>query len=94
MLPYLSLIIPVRNERKMLPGLIDELLEQNYPPELYEIIVVDGRSTDGTADLVRRRYSGGTQCGDSSIGGRRADLSIRALHDSNQGAAGGYSGDS
>jgi GT2 family glycosyltransferase len=57
MLPYLSLIIPVRNERKMLPGLIDQLLEQNYPPERYEIIVVDGRSTDGTADLARRRYS-------------------------------------
>ncbi len=56
MLPYLSVILPVRNERKTLPGLIDRLLEQNYPPELYEIIVVDGRSSDGTADLVRRRY--------------------------------------
>ncbi|MFY9748299.1 MAG: glycosyltransferase [Acidobacteriaceae bacterium] len=57
MLPYLSVILSVRNERKMLPGLIDQLLEQNYPPELYEILVVDGGSTDGTADLVRRRYS-------------------------------------
>jgi len=57
MLPYLSVILPVRNERKMLPRLIDQLLEQNYPPELYEILVVDGRSTDGTADLIRRRYS-------------------------------------
>jgi len=57
MLPYLSVILSVRNERKMLPGLIDQLLEQSYPPELYEILVVDGGSTDGTADLVRRRYS-------------------------------------
>lgn len=57
MLPYLSLVLAVRNERKMLPGLIDQLLEQNYPPELFEIIVVDGGSTDGTADLIRRRYS-------------------------------------
>lgn len=57
MLPYLSVIVPVRNERKTLPGLIDQLLAQNYPPELYEILVVDGRSVDGTADLVRRRYS-------------------------------------
>ena len=47
MLPYLSVIVSVRNERKMLPGLIDQLLEQNYPVELYEILVVDGRSTDG-----------------------------------------------
>ena len=29
MLPYLSVILSVRNERKMLPGLIDQLLEQN-----------------------------------------------------------------
>lgn len=57
MLPYLSVILSVRNERKMLPGLIDQLLAQSYPPELYEILVVDGGSTDGTADLVRRRYS-------------------------------------
>jgi glycosyltransferase involved in cell wall biosynthesis len=56
MLPYLSLVLAVRNERKMLPGLIDQLLEQNYPPEFYEILVVDGESTDGTADLIRRRY--------------------------------------
>lgn len=57
MLPYLSVIVSVRNERKMLPRLIDQLLEQNYPVELYEILVVDGRSTDGTADLIRRRYT-------------------------------------
>jgi succinoglycan biosynthesis protein ExoA len=57
MLPYLSVIISVRNERKMLPGLIHQLLEQNYPVELYEILVVDGRSTDGTGDMIRRRFS-------------------------------------
>jgi succinoglycan biosynthesis protein ExoA len=57
MLPYLSVVIPVRNARKVLPGLLDQLLEQNYPPELYEILVVDGASTDGTPELVRRRYS-------------------------------------
>ena len=57
MLPYLSVIVTARNERRTLPGLIDQLLEQNYPPELYEILVVVGASTDGSADLVRRRYS-------------------------------------
>lgn len=58
MLPFISVVIPVRNERAMLPALIDELMKQNYAGDRYELIVVDGRSTDGTADLVRRRYSG------------------------------------
>lgn len=57
MLPFISVILPVRNERGMLPRLIDELLRQNYPADRFEILVVDGRSTDGTADLVRRRYT-------------------------------------
>lgn len=58
MLPFVSVIIPVRNERAMLPRLLEQLLAQNYPPDRYEIVVVDGRSFDGTPDLVRRRFSG------------------------------------
>lgn len=57
MLPFISVILPVRNERAMLPRLIDELLRQNYPSDRFEILVVDGGSSDGTADLVRRRFS-------------------------------------
>lgn len=57
MLPFVSIILPVRNERTMLPRLLEQLLAQNYPPDRYEILVVDGRSTDGTPDLVRRRFS-------------------------------------
>ncbi len=57
MLPLISVVLPVRNERTMLPKLLDELLKQNYPANRFEILVVDGRSSDGTADLVRRRYS-------------------------------------
>ncbi|HTV83136.1 MAG TPA: glycosyltransferase [Acidobacteriaceae bacterium] len=57
MLPFVSVILPVRNERSMLPQLLDQLLAQNYPRDCYEILVVDGRSTDGTPDLIRRRFS-------------------------------------
>lgn len=57
MLPFISVILPVRNERAMLPRLIDELLRQNYPSDRFEILVVDGGSSDGTADLVRRRFT-------------------------------------
>lgn len=56
-LPLISVVLPVRNERTMLPRLLDELLEQSYPPDRYEILVVDGQSTDGTAELVTRQYA-------------------------------------
>jgi succinoglycan biosynthesis protein ExoA len=59
MLPFISVIIPVRNERMMLPRLLDQMVKQSYPARRFEILVVDGESTDGTADLVRRRYSRG-----------------------------------
>jgi succinoglycan biosynthesis protein ExoA len=58
MLPFISVILPVRDERAMLPRLLDELMKQNYAADRYELIVVDGQSQDGTADLVRRRYEG------------------------------------
>ena len=70
MLPFVSVIVPVRNQRAMLPRLLDQLLAQNYPPDRFEILVVDGRSTDGTPDLVRRRFS------DRRASGHRASIRI------------------
>jgi len=43
-----SVVLPVRNEAANLPQLFAGL------PAVYEIIVVDGNSVDGTVDLVRR----------------------------------------
>ncbi len=50
-LPGISIIVPARNEVTHLPRLLESLLCQEYP--LYEIIVVDDASTDGTATLVQ-----------------------------------------
>ena len=49
--PGISVIIPARNEVANLPPLLDSLIAQDYP--LYEVVVVDDSSTDGTAALVR-----------------------------------------
>jgi succinoglycan biosynthesis protein ExoA len=57
MLPLISVILPVLDGRTTMPRLLDELLRQNYPPDRFEILVVDCGSTDGTGDLVRRRYA-------------------------------------
>ncbi|MDR1958687.1 MAG: glycosyltransferase family 2 protein [Planctomycetaceae bacterium] len=48
----ISIIVPVYNESKYITGVLDKLLEQNYPKTSFEIIVVDGRSTDGTYELA------------------------------------------
>ncbi len=50
----LSIIIPARNEEDTIGKLLDALQQQTYPKELFEVIVVDDHSTDGTADVVRK----------------------------------------
>lgn len=51
-LPKISIVIPVRNEARCIGSLLEQLLQQSYPPDHYEIIVCDGRSTDNTREIV------------------------------------------
>jgi chlorobactene glucosyltransferase len=46
-----TIIVPARNEEDNLPVLLDSLLRTKYDP--IEILVVDDRSTDATAAVVR-----------------------------------------
>jgi len=41
-----SIIVPFRNEAENLPGLLASLSKMNYPPELFEVILVDDESED------------------------------------------------
>ncbi|MCS6851585.1 MAG: glycosyltransferase family 2 protein, partial [Gemmataceae bacterium] len=54
--PMISVIVPVRNEAAALGRTLDQLLAQDY--DRFEVIVVDGRSTDATRDIVRQRQVG------------------------------------
>ena len=56
-LPKISVILPVRNEVRSLGRLLDQLTQQNYPADRFEILVSDGRSTDGTRALVEQKAS-------------------------------------
>jgi succinoglycan biosynthesis protein ExoA len=52
-LPFISVIVPVRNEESFIEATLGQLLRQHYDPERFEILVADGESTDATPDLVR-----------------------------------------
>ncbi|NOU39324.1 MAG: glycosyltransferase [Ferruginibacter sp.] len=50
----LSIIIPARNEEANIEKCIRSILQNNYPKHLYEIIVVDDHSDDGTVNIVNK----------------------------------------
>lgn len=51
----LSVLMPVMNERGTVEEAIDRVLGADLPVDDTELIVVDDGSTDGTAELLRRR---------------------------------------
>lgn len=50
----ITVVIPARNEAANIGSCLQSLLQQDYPPELMEVIVVDDFSSDDTPTLVRR----------------------------------------
>lgn len=49
---FISIVIPARDEAKNIGACIDSLLEQNYPKNLFEIIIVDDHSSDETVSII------------------------------------------
>jgi cellulose synthase/poly-beta-1,6-N-acetylglucosamine synthase-like glycosyltransferase len=49
----ISVIVPCRNEASNIDACIKALLNQDYPANLLEIIVVDDHSTDRTSDIAQ-----------------------------------------
>lgn len=50
--PIVSVIIPTYNYAKYISNAINSVLEQDYPLDKIEIIVMDDGSTDGTKDVL------------------------------------------
>ena len=53
-IPFVSVIIPCRNERNYIIGALDSLLTQEGVEGDMEILVADGMSDDGTAELLKQ----------------------------------------
>jgi len=52
-LPFVSALLVTRNEQDYIEIALTSYIEQTYPKDRYEIIVIDGESTDNTLDIVR-----------------------------------------
>lgn len=58
--PYVSIVLPIRNEQHYIIRCLDSILDNDYPHDKYEILVVDGMSTDQSREIVQTysdRYS-------------------------------------
>lgn len=53
--PYISVVMVVRNEERVLPEKIRNLLEMEYPAEKLQVVVVSDGSTDGTEAILREQ---------------------------------------
>jgi glycosyltransferase involved in cell wall biosynthesis len=53
MLPFIDVVIRTFNRASLLKQATQSLLTQNYPPERYQIIVVDDGSTDETWTMLQ-----------------------------------------
>ena len=72
-LPFFSVIIPSYNRKDDLRALLPALVNQTFPKEQYEVLLVDGGSTDGTDEFVNAFQE-------------RSDIRLRFLKQGHRGA--------
>lgn len=51
--PLVSVVIPARNEKRDIAAALNSIATQTYPLDRIEVIVVDGGSSDDTAQITR-----------------------------------------
>jgi len=57
--PFVSVIVPCRNEGRFISECLGSIINNDYPKEKLEVLVVDGMSEDKTREIVekyRRQY--------------------------------------
>ncbi len=50
--PFISIIIPCRNEEKHIARCLDSIIANTYPKDRMEVLVVDGKSDDATLRIL------------------------------------------
>ncbi len=58
MAPRVTVIVPIRDEEERLAGCLDAIAGQDLEPELVEVLVIDGGSTDSSVAVARQLLAG------------------------------------
>lgn len=67
--PLISVVLPARNEERLLPAALRSIAAQTLDPELVEAIVVSNGSTDATLEVVEREAAVAADAGGPRITG-------------------------
>ncbi len=51
---FISIIVPCRNERDYIGACLESIVDNDYPSDSMEILVIDGLSDDGTQDIIQQ----------------------------------------
>jgi len=54
MKPFLSIVVPCRNEGRFIARCLDSILQGDYPADRMEVLMIDGQSADGTRELIQQ----------------------------------------
>ncbi len=52
-IPFVSVVVAARDEEENIARCLKSLIQSDFPNDKYEIIIVDDRSTDRTAEIVK-----------------------------------------
>ena len=51
--PFVTIILPVKNERQYITSALNSIFNQNYPKNKIELLIADGCSEDGTTEIIK-----------------------------------------
>ncbi len=82
-----SVVIPARNEQENIENCLNDIARQNFPGELFEIIVVDDNSTDSTVERIEKFIEVNKEINatliklkNNNAGGKKAAITIAIEH--------------
>jgi biofilm PGA synthesis N-glycosyltransferase PgaC len=56
-LRFVTVLVPFRNEAQHIARVLDAIFTQNYPKELFEVILINDHSTDGSLKVIEDKIN-------------------------------------